>query len=84
MFTLYRIGFTPARKPYRIGLLFTHKDSDFGAISVTEQTAPRRADRRSLKWTMKKLLSGFFMVLVYRGRSIFFVKYLGQTHGRGV
>ena len=80
MFTLYRIGFTPARKPHRIGLLFTHKNSDFGAISVTEQTAPRR----SLKWTMKKLLSGFFMVLVYRGRSIFFVKYLGQTHGRGV
>ena len=43
MFTLYRIGFTPARKPHRIGLLFTHKDSDFGAISVTEQTAPRRS-----------------------------------------
>ena len=43
MFTLYRIGFTPARVPYRIGLLFTHKDSDFGAISVTEQTAPRRS-----------------------------------------
>ena len=25
-----------ARKPYRIGLLFTHKNGDFGAISVTE------------------------------------------------
>ena len=82
MFTLYRIGFTPARKPHRIGLLFTHKDSDFGAISSHRANcAAPIADR---KWTMKKLLSGFFMVLVYRGRSIFFVKYLGQTHGRGV
>ena len=26
------------RKPYRIRLLFTHKNSDFGAISVTEQS----------------------------------------------
>ena len=25
-----------ARKPYRIGLLFTHKNGDFGAISETE------------------------------------------------
>ena len=27
-----------ARKPYRIGLLFTHKNDDFGAISVTERS----------------------------------------------
>ena len=26
------------RKPYRIGLLFTNKNSDFGAISVTERS----------------------------------------------
>ena len=31
MFTLhvYQIAFAPARKPYQIGLLFTHKNSDF-------------------------------------------------------
>lgn len=28
---------TPPRKSDRIGLLFTQKKSDFGAISVTEQ-----------------------------------------------
>ena len=36
MFTLYPIAFASALKPYRIGLLFTHKNSDFGCISVTE------------------------------------------------
>ena len=40
MFTLYRIAFVPARKPYRIGFQFTHKNGDFGAISVTEQSCP--------------------------------------------
>ena len=29
--------FAPARKPYQIGSLLTHKNGDFGAISVTEQ-----------------------------------------------
>ena len=38
MFTLYRIVFGPTQKPYRIGLLFTQENSDFGAISVTEQS----------------------------------------------
>ena len=28
------------RKPYRIRLLFTHENGDFGAISVTEQSQP--------------------------------------------
>ena len=28
----------PARKPYRIGLLFTHKNGDFGTISVLERS----------------------------------------------
>ena len=36
MFTLYWIVFAPAREPYRLGLLFTYKNGDFGAISVTE------------------------------------------------
>ena len=41
MFTLlvYRIALAPARKPYRIRLLFTHKNGDFGAISVTERSS---------------------------------------------
>ena len=35
MFTLYRVAFALAKNwPYRIGLLFTHKNGDFGAISV--------------------------------------------------
>ena len=38
LFTLYQIAFAQARKPYRIGFLFTHKIVDFGAISVTEQS----------------------------------------------
>ena len=33
-----QIVFAPARKPYRIALLFTQENSDFGAISVTEQS----------------------------------------------
>ena len=37
MFTLSdRIAFLTAQKPYRMGLLLTHKNGDFGAISVTE------------------------------------------------
>ena len=40
MFTLlvYPIAFAPSRKPYRIGLLFTHKNDDFSAISVTKRS----------------------------------------------
>ena len=38
MFTPYRIAFTTGRKPYRIWLLFTHKDTGFGAISLTERS----------------------------------------------
>ena len=38
LFTLYRMSFAPARKPYRIGLLFTHTSSDFGANSVTKRS----------------------------------------------
>ena len=29
---------SPGRKPYRIGLLFTHKNGDLGALSVTERS----------------------------------------------
>ena len=38
MFTLYQVAFTPASKPYRIELLFTYKNGDFDAISVTERS----------------------------------------------
>ena len=38
MLTLCRVAFAPARKLYRIGLLFTRKNGDFGAISVTERS----------------------------------------------
>ena len=45
LFTLYRIGFAPERKPYRIRLLYTRNNhDDFGAISLTKRTvAPRRS-----------------------------------------
>ena len=38
MFTLYWIAIPLARKPNQIWLLFTHKNGDFGAISVTERS----------------------------------------------
>ena len=38
MLTLCRVAFAPARKLYRIVLLFTRKNGDFGAISVTERS----------------------------------------------
>ena len=36
IFTLRQIAFSPAPTPHPIGLLFTHKNGDFSAISVTE------------------------------------------------
>ena len=55
MFTLSRIAFAQALKPYRTGLLFTHENRDFGAISVTERSCvaqiseveSRKSDRHS-------------------------------------
>ena len=39
MFSQYRMAIALAGKPYRIGLVFrAHKNSDFGAISVTERS----------------------------------------------
>ena len=39
MFSQYRMAIALARKPYGIGLLFrTHKNGDFGEISVTERS----------------------------------------------
>ena len=48
-----RITFAQAPKPYRIGLLFTHRNGDFGAISVTERSyaAPfSKVERHILDW----------------------------------
>ena len=45
MFTLYRIALALERKLYQIGLKFTHKNVDFGAISVTEQSCASRASK---------------------------------------
>ena len=36
IFTPYRIALAQARKPYRIGLLFTHKNGVYGANTGTE------------------------------------------------
>ena len=38
MFTIYQIAFAQARKPYLTRLLFTYRNGDFGAISVTERS----------------------------------------------
>ena len=38
MFTLNQRVFEPAQKPYQIGILFTHKNGSFGAISVKERS----------------------------------------------
>ena len=38
MFTVHRIAFALALKPYAIGLLFTRKNGDFGAISVRKRS----------------------------------------------
>ena len=34
-FTISHIAFAPARKPYRMGFLFTRKNGELGAIFVT-------------------------------------------------
>ena len=42
VFTLYRIAFAPARKPYRIGLLFTHKnDNDNDNAAMLRRAFPK-------------------------------------------
>ena len=60
IFTLHRIAFAPARECYWIGrLLFTPKNSDFGAISVAERScAPpiSKVERHLLDKFCDKLL----------------------------
>ena len=37
MVTLYWIAFVPPRKSYQIGIMFSHMNGDFDAISMTER-----------------------------------------------
>ena len=53
----------PARKSYRIGLLFTHKRGDFAAISLTEKAAPRRSLKRRVTYWI-----GIYTIPDTRGR----------------
>ena len=50
MFILYRITFTPARKQYRVWLLFTQKDGDFDG-AIRGNGAKLRGADLSLKWS---------------------------------
>ena len=43
--TLYRIAFVPAQKLYRIRLLFTHENGDFGVFSVMERSCAARISK---------------------------------------
>ena len=46
LFTPYRIAFWAGAKTiYRIGILFTHTNGDFGAISVTERSCAARISK---------------------------------------
>ena len=76
MFTLSRIAFAHALKPYRTGLLFTHKNRDFGAISVTERSCvaqiteveSRKSERHShYCWFVRDVTAA---MLVVKSKSI--------------
>ena len=64
LFTLYQIAFAQARKPYRIVLLFIHKNGDFGAISVTE-----RSYAAPISNTVERHMSNRFWPLHFFGPS---------------
>lgn len=50
MFTINRKAIALARNPYpyRIGILFTHRNDDFGAISATERSCAAPISRVEL------------------------------------
>ena len=50
VFTLYQIAFSFARKSYLMGLLFTHENSDFGAITVTEPSCAAPSQKWSVRY----------------------------------
>ena len=43
--TLYRIAFVPVQKLYRIRLLFTHENGDFGVFSVMDRSCAARISK---------------------------------------
>jgi len=55
MLTLYQVAFAPTQKSYRIGLLFTHNNGNFGAISVTERSCTARISK-----VERHILDGFY------------------------
>ena len=57
------IALAPARKPYQKGLLFTHKNGGFGAISVTERSCV------TFRWSVNRYRSGRTHTLGARGFS---------------
>ena len=63
MFTPYRIAFAPPRESYRIKLLVTHKNGDFGAISVTERN---RVDLKSGAAVQRAFLLGRIETRLFR------------------
>ena len=59
-------SFTPAQKPFRIGLFLTHKNGDFDAISVTERSCAARIskvkshiEKLGIVWSKPKFFSLF-------------------------
>ena len=49
MATLYRMVLAATWKPYRIGLLLSHENGDFGAVLWRDEAAPRRSWKRKNK-----------------------------------
>ena len=54
----YLIAFAPAPKSYQTGFQFTHKNSDFGAISVMEESCAARFSK------VERLISDKFCALL--------------------
>ena len=52
------IAFAPAPKSYQTGLQFTHKNGDFGAISVMEESCAARLSK------VERLISDKFCALL--------------------
>ena len=51
MFTLYRMALAPIRKhAFRIGLLLTHENDDFSAISVTVRSCATLISKVGREW----------------------------------
>ena len=73
--TVYQIAFVPARKPYRIGLLFTNKDGNVetsGFCIGANCTAPiLRVDRQISDRFLYFTLRGSVRALFIEGWSIF-------------